>query len=97
MEVQVTPDNPLHLGGTTYRAMVFNGTIPGLPVVVHQGDTLEITLVNEGQQIYSLGFHTGFGSSKALSGNVASGESNTWTLEAVNAGVYSCTIAVLTA
>jgi nitrite reductase (NO-forming) len=89
MEVQVTLDNPLHLGGITYRAMVFNGTIPGLPVVVvHQGDTLEITLVNEGQQIYSLDFHAGFGPSKALSGNVASGESKTWTLEAVNAGVF---------
>jgi nitrite reductase (NO-forming) len=88
MEVQVAPDNPLHPGGIMYNAMVFNGTIPGPVVAVHQGDTLEITLTNEGEVIHSLDFHAGFGPSKALSGNVAAGESKTWTLEAVNAGAF---------
>jgi len=88
MEVQVAPDNPLHPGGIMYNAMVFNGTIPAPVISVHQGDTVEITLTNEGSVIHSLDFHAGFGPSKALSGNVAAGESKTWTFEAVNAGVF---------
>jgi nitrite reductase (NO-forming) len=87
-QVQVSPDNPLHPGGIMYNAMVFNGTIPGPVIAVDQGDTLEITLTNEGQAIHSLDFHAGIGPGKALSGNVAAGESNTWTLEAVNAGAW---------
>ena len=86
--VQVAPDNPLHPGGIMYNAMTFNGTIPGPVISVHQGDTVEFTLTNEGNVIHSLDFHAGFGASKALSGNVAAGESKTWTLEAVNAGVF---------
>jgi nitrite reductase (NO-forming) len=88
MEVKVAPDNPLHPGGIMYKAMVFNGTIPGPVVSVHQGDTVEITLTNEGDVIHSLDFHSALGPSKALSGNVAAGESKTWTFDAVNAGVF---------
>jgi nitrite reductase (NO-forming) len=86
--VQVAPDNPLHPGGIMYNAMTFNGTIPGPVISVNQGDTVEITLTNEGSVIHSLDFHAGFGPTKALSGNVAAGETKTWTLEAVNAGVF---------
>jgi nitrite reductase (NO-forming) len=88
MEVQVAPDNPLHPGGIMYNAMTFNGTIPGPVLSVHQGDTVEITLVNEGNVIHSLDFHAGIGPGKALSGNVAAGESKTWEFEAVNAGAF---------
>jgi nitrite reductase (NO-forming) len=88
MEVQVAPDNPLHPGGIMYNAMTFNGTIPGPVISVHQGDTVEMTLVNEGNLIHSLDFHAGIGPGKALSGNVAAGESKTWTFEAVNAGAF---------
>jgi nitrite reductase (NO-forming) len=88
VELQVAPDNPLHPGGIMYKAMTFNGTIPGPVVSVHQGDTVEFTLTNEGETIHSLDFHAGFGPSKALSGNVAAGETKTWTLDAVNAGVF---------
>jgi nitrite reductase (NO-forming) len=87
-EVQVAPDNALHPGGVTYQAMVWNGTIPGPVIAVDQGDTLEITVENRGDVIHSMDFHAGFGPSKALSGNIAAGESKTWTLEAVNAGVF---------
>lgn len=87
-QLQVAPNNALHPGGIIYNAMVFNGTIPGPVISVDQGDTLEITLINEGKVIHSLDFHAGFGPTKALSGNVAAGESKTWTLEAVNAGVF---------
>ncbi|HEX5921493.1 MAG TPA: multicopper oxidase domain-containing protein, partial [Nitrososphaeraceae archaeon] len=56
-EVQVAPDNALHPGGIMYNAMVFNGTIPGPVISIDQGDTLNITLKNEGQTIHSLDFH----------------------------------------
>ncbi|MEW5840506.1 MAG: multicopper oxidase domain-containing protein [Thermoproteota archaeon] len=87
-EVMVAPDNALHPGGLKYNAMTFNGTIPGPVVAVNQGDTLEITLKNEGKVIHSLDFHAGIGPSNALSGNVAAGEEKTWTLHAKTAGVF---------
>lgn len=87
-DVQVSPTNHPLYGTVTYRAFVFNGTIPGPVISVNQGDTVEFTLVNEGVQIHSLDFHAGFGPSKALSGSVEAGESKTWTLEAVNAGAF---------
>ena len=86
--VQVAPDNALHPGGIMYNAMVFNGTIPGPVVAVNQGDTLEITLKNEGKVIHSLDFHAGIGPSNALSGNVEAGQSKTWTLHANTPGVF---------
>ena len=87
-EVQVAPDNALHPGGIMYNAMVFNGTIPGPVISIDQGDTLNITLKNEGQTIHSLDFHAGFGPSKALSGSVKPGESKTWSLTGEFPGVF---------
>ncbi|MCI0557677.1 MAG: multicopper oxidase domain-containing protein [Nitrososphaera sp.] len=88
LDLQVAPDNALHPGGVMYTAMVWNGTIPGPVISVDQGDTLEITIENRGEVIHSMDFHAGFGPSKALSGNIGPGETKTWTLEAVNAGVF---------
>ena len=87
-EVQVAPDNALHPGGIMYNAMVFNGTVPGPVISIDQGDTLNITLKNEGQTIHSMDFHAGFGPDKANSGSVKPGESKTWTLKGVNPGVF---------
>ena len=87
-EVQVAPDNALHPGGITYNAMVFNGTIPGPVISIDQGDTLNITLKNEGQTIHSLDFHAGFGPSKAVSGSVKPGEEKTWSLTGEFPGVF---------
>lgn len=87
-ELQIAPDNALHPGGIMYNAMVFNGTIPGPVVTANVGDTIEFTLVNEGDVIHSLDFHAGVGPSQVLSGNVAPGESKTWTLEANSAGAF---------
>src|ERR1044072_1469830 len=86
--IQVAPDNALHPGGVKYNAMVFNGTVPGPVIAIDQGDTLEITLKNEGKTIHSLDFHAGIGPTKALSGNVEPGKSKTWTLQGVNAGAF---------
>jgi nitrite reductase (NO-forming) len=87
-EVQVAPDNALHPGGIMYNAMVFNGSIPGPVISINQGDTLNITLKNEGQTIHSLDFHAGFGPSKALSGSVKPGEEKTWSLTGEFPGVF---------
>ena len=79
-QLQVAPDNALHPGGITYNAYTFNGTIPGPVISIDQGDTLNITLKNEGKTIHSLDFHAGYGPSKALSGSVKPGESKTLSL-----------------
>jgi nitrite reductase (NO-forming) len=71
-----------------YNAMVFNGSIPGPVISIDQGDTLNITLKNEGQTIHSLDFHAGFGPDKALSGSVKPGESKTWSLKGEFPGVF---------
>ena len=87
--VQVAPDNVLHPGGIWYNAYTFNGTIPGPVVSIDQGDTLEITLKNDGKAIHSLDFHAGDGTKQALSGNVKPGESKTWTLNGKYPGVFA--------
>jgi nitrite reductase (NO-forming) len=87
-EVQVAPDNALHPGGVKYNAMVFNGTIPGPVIAIDQGDTLEVTLRNDGKLVHSMDFHAGFGASKANSGPVKPGESKTWELQGVYPGAF---------
>jgi nitrite reductase (NO-forming) len=94
-EVQIAPDNALHPGGVTYQAMTFNGTVPGPVISVDQGDTIEFTLINEGDVIHSMDFHAGDGPSAAVGSNagptgsnIQSGESVTWTWEAKHAGVF---------
>ena len=37
--------------GTTFQAMTFNGSMPGPLMVVHEGDYVELTLVNPGEQV----------------------------------------------
>src|SRR5215210_5919444 len=95
VEVQVAPDNALHPGGVTYKAMFFNGTIPGPVVSVDQGDTVEFTLINQGQVIHSMDFHAGFGplaavgsNASATGSNIRPGENVTWTWSAPYAGVF---------
>lgn len=87
-ELQIVPDSDLHPGGVMYNAMVFNGTIPGPVIAVHQGDKVEITLKNEGKQTHSLDFHAAITTTGANSGPVKAGESKTWSFDAVNAGAF---------
>jgi nitrite reductase (NO-forming) len=39
--------------GTTLQAMAFNGTIPGPMMVVHEGDYVELTLVNPSTNVFA--------------------------------------------
>jgi nitrite reductase (NO-forming) len=87
--VDVAPDNALHPGGIKYNAMTFNGTIPAPVIAVDQGDTLRVTLRNDGQAIHSLDFHAGWGPSEATgSGTLKPGESKTWDIKADIAGAF---------
>ena len=91
--VDVAPDNALHPGGVKYNAMTFNGTIPGPVIAVDQGDTLNVTLRNDGKAIHSLDFHAGIGPSEATgSGVLKPGESKTWSLKTDEGGawMYHC-------
>lgn len=91
--VDVAPDNALHPGGVKYNAMTFNGTIPAPVIALDQGDTLNVTLRNDGQAIHSLDFHAGLGPSEATgSGVLKPGELKTWSIKADEAGawMYHC-------
>jgi nitrite reductase (NO-forming) len=95
VDVQISPDNPLHPGGVMYRAMVFNGTVPGPVISVDQGQPIEFTLINEGDVIHSIDFHAGNGPSAAVGAtasetgsNIQPGQSVTWTWTPPYAGVF---------
>lgn len=92
MELPVAPDNALHPGGITYKAQVFNGTIPSPIIAVDQGDQLNITVINEGQAIHSVDFHAGQGPQHVVSGNVEPGQSKSFVLNADTPGffLYHC-------
>ena len=77
--------------GTQLNAMTFNGTIPGPLMVVHEGDYLELTLVNPESNTlaHNIDFHAATG---ALGGGELSlvnpGEQVTLRFKATRAGVF---------
>lgn len=81
--------------GVKMRAMTFGGTIPGPMMVVHEGDYIELTIVNpsENEQVHNIDFHASTG---AMGGGeitmVAPGEEVTMRFKADRAGtfVYHC-------
>lgn len=86
--LRISPDNDLYPHGVWYNVMTFNGTVPGPLIIASQGDTLKITLRNDGNLVHSLNFHAGFGPSEALSGIVKSGENKTWTMRVNYPGAF---------
>jgi len=46
--------------GTTFHAMTFNGSMPGPLMVVHEGDYVEVTMVNPdtNQMPHNIDFHS---------------------------------------
>jgi len=77
--------------GTTMQAMTFNGSMPGPTLVVHEGDYVEVTLVNPKSNMmpHNVDFHSATG---ALGGaaltNVNPGEQATLRFKADRAGVF---------
>ncbi|MTH33715.1 nitrite reductase, copper-containing [Paracoccus limosus] len=58
-EKKITLDN----SGATYWASTFNGTVPGPLMVVHEGDYLELTLINPdtNELMHNIDFHASTG------------------------------------
>jgi nitrite reductase (NO-forming) len=81
--------------GTTFQAMTFNGSMPGPTMVVHEGDYVELTLINPetNSMPHNIDFHSATG---ALGGAqltlVNPGEQATLRFKATRAGafVYHC-------
>ena len=81
--------------GTTMQAMTFNGSIPAPMMVVHEGDYLELTLINPAgnEMPHNIDFHAATG---ALGGaaltHVNPGEQVTLRFKATRSGtfVYHC-------
>jgi nitrite reductase (NO-forming) len=81
--------------GTTLQAMTFDGTIPGPMMVVHEGDYVELTLVNPSANVFAhnIDFHAATG---ALGGGsltlVNPGEQVVLRFKATRAGafIYHC-------
>lgn len=81
--------------GTTIWAMTFNGSVPGPIMVVHEGDYVELTLINPDTNMmgHNIDFHAAIG---ALGGaaltNINPGEKAVLRFKATKAGafVYHC-------
>ena len=77
--------------GTTFQAMTFNGSMPGPTMVVHQGDYVELTLVNPPTSLlpHNIDFHAATG---ALGGAgltlINPGEQVTLRFKATRTGVF---------
>ena len=77
--------------GTTIQAMTFNGTIPGPMMVVHEGDYVEVTLVNPSTNVlvHNIDLHAATG---ALGGGsltlVNPGEQVVLRFKATRPGVF---------
>ena len=79
--MRVSPDNLLHPGGMEYKMMTFNGTVPGPLLKFKEGESVRITLINNGDLVHSLNLHGITGPSQALSGPLKPGENKTWVLK----------------
>jgi nitrite reductase (NO-forming) len=76
--MRVSPDNLLHPGGIEYKMMTFNGTVPGPLLKFKEGESVRITLINDGDLVHSINLHGITGQSQALSGPLKPGENKTW-------------------
>jgi len=75
---------------STYLYWTFNGKVPGPMIRVRQGDTVEVTLKNEGHLVpHSVDLHAVLGPGGGMGVSEAKqGESRTFTFKAMLPGVY---------
>jgi len=76
--------------GTTYEYWTFNGKVPGPMIRVRQGDTVELTLKNEGRLVsHSIDLHAALGPGGGMDLTEAKqDESKTFTFKAALPGVF---------
>ena len=75
---------------TTYQYWTFNGKVPGPMIRVREGDTVELTLKNEGHLVaHSIDLHAVLGPGGGMGVSEAKqGETRTFTFKATRPGVY---------
>jgi copper-containing nitrite reductase len=81
--------------GTAYRYWTFNGKVPGPFIRVRQGDTVEVTLQNDrnDMMVHSIDLHAALGpGGGAVLSQVPPGQSKTFSFQATTPGlfVYHC-------
>ncbi len=74
--------------GVSFEGFTFNGTMPGPQMVVNEGDTVEITVVNEDSVTHGLSIHAANAQTSNFVGNIEPGETRTLTFTADYPGVY---------
>ncbi|HYL69109.1 MAG TPA: multicopper oxidase domain-containing protein [Candidatus Limnocylindria bacterium] len=76
--------------GATYEYWTFNGKVPGPMIRVRQGDTIELTLKNEGRLVsHSIDLHAALGPGRGMDLTEAKqGETRSFTFKAIVPGVF---------
>lgn len=74
--------------GLVETVWTFGGRVPGPVIRVHQGDTVEVTLVNKDTIAHSIDFHAARVAPDRAFADVAPGESRTVTFRANDPGVF---------
>jgi len=89
-EVDVAVNGKLVGGADTMAAWTFDGTIPGKPVRVQEGDTVDFTLINpaENKNSHAMDFHAAQVSVLDEFAPVKPGESKHFKFEAKVPGVF---------
>jgi nitrite reductase (NO-forming) len=89
-EVDIQTNGALVGGADTMAAWTFDGTVPGKPVRVDEGDTVDFTLVNpaENKNSHAMDFHAAQVSVLDEFAPVKPGESKHFTFEAKVPGVF---------
>ena len=85
----VAKELPLPVGkGVPYAAWTFNGQIPGPALRVRQGDTIHLTLRNEGTMNHSIDFHSARINWASAYRDVPPGTTHTYSFTADYPGVF---------
>lgn len=85
----VARSDVLQIGdGVSFEGFTFNGTTPGPQLMVNEGDTVEITVVNEDSVTHGLSVHAANTQTSDHVGNIPPGETRTLTFQADYPGVY---------
>jgi len=74
--------------GVVFRAMTFNGTVPGPLLVVEEGDIVEIEVRNEDTIAHGLSVHATYRATPPHVGNIPPGQSKKLLFRASYPGVY---------
>ena len=84
-----TRSDTINIGdNVTFEGFTFNGTMPGPQMEVNEGDTVEITVINEDSVTHGLSIHAANAQTSNYVGNIAPGETRTLTFQADYPGVY---------